>query len=105
MKIEMTADLIGDETSLLTGAIVEMEKRQAVSFIQAGYAKAAVDPVAQIAPQPTQASVEAELTALGVAFLSGADLGALTTLLDASKAPTPTIKPAKAKPAETAIEE
>lgn len=86
MKIEMTTDLIGDEIRLLSGDIVEMDKGRAVSFIQAGYAKAVVEAVAPVASGPTQESVEAELTALGVAFLRGADLGALITLLNGVKA-------------------
>ena len=104
MKIEMTADLPGDD-GLYAGAIVEMEKGRAVSFIQAGYAKAVVETVAPIVSGPTRESVEAELNALGVAFLSGADLGALTTLLAGVKPADKPIKPAKAKPAETVIEE
>lgn len=86
MKIEMTADLIGAESRLLVGDIVEMEKGRAVSFIQGGYAKAIAGPEPIIDERPTQNSVEAELTALGVYFLRGADLGSLIALLGRSKA-------------------
>lgn len=108
MKIEMTTDLIdaeNKENSLRVGDIIEMEKGRAVSFIQAGYAKAVVAPAPVIPAEPTRESVEAELTALGVAFLRGADLGALITLLNGMKHADKPIKPAKAKPAETVIEE
>ena len=105
MKIEITTDLIGEDGSLFAGDVVEMEKGRAVSFIQAGYAKAVVAPAPFIPAQPTQQSVEAELTALGVTFIRGADLGSLIALRDASRAPAPAIKPAKAKPAATVIEE
>lgn len=84
MKIEMTVDLIGEEGSMLAGAVVEMEKGRAVSFMQAGYAKAVSGPEPIIDDRPTQQSVEAELTALGVTFLGGADIGSLIALRDAS---------------------
>lgn len=106
MKIEMTTDLIdgeNEENSLRVRDIVEMEKGRAVSFIQAGYAKAVVAPVEPTASGPTRESVEAELDALGVAFLRGADFGALITLLDGVKQPV-VAKTAKAKPAATLTE-
>jgi hypothetical protein len=103
MKIEMTADLIGEDGSLHAGDIIEMEKGRAVPFIQAGYARAviAAAPETAVAAAPTQQSVEAELTAMGVTYIRGADLASLIALRDATKP----IKPAKAKPAETVIEE
>ena len=105
MKIEITTDLIGKDGSFLSGDIVEMEKGRAVSFIQAGYAKAVLKPVEPVDAGPTQESVEAELKALGVAFLSGADLGSLLALLDGIKAAQTPIKPAKAKSAATVTED
>ena len=100
MKIEITTDLIGEDGSLFAGDVVEMEKGRAVSFIQAGYAKAVIAAPAPIDTTPTQQSVEAELTALGVRFISGADLGSLIALRNASKAPAKPNKPATAQPAE-----
>ena len=102
MKIEMTADLIGEDGSLLAGQINDTETdAEAVRFIQAGYAKAVIQAPAPIDTTPTQQSVEAELTALGVYFVSGANLASLIALCNASKAPEKPIKPATAQPAET----
>ena len=101
MKIEMTADLIGEDGSLLAGQIIDTETdAEAVRFIQAGYAKAVIAAPAPIDTTPTQQSVEAELTALGVRFISGANLGSLIALRNASKAPAKPNKPATAQPAE-----
>ena len=102
MKIEMTADLIGSDGGLLVGQIIDTETdAEAVRFIQAGYARAVIEAPPSINTAPTQQSVEAELTALGVYFVSGADLGSLIALREACKAPAKPIKPAKALPAET----
>jgi hypothetical protein len=103
MKIEMTADLIGEDGSLLAGQIIDTETdAEAVRFIQAGYARAVIAAPAPIDTTPTQQSIEAELTALGVRFISGADLGSLIALLNASKAPAKPNKPATAQPDKTA---
>ena len=110
MKIEMTADLIGEDGGLLSGQIIDTETdAEAVRFIQAGYAKAVIEAPAPIDTTPTQQSVEAELTALGVRFISGADLASLIALRDltgsASKAPAKSKQPAPPPLAEPVIGE
>ena len=101
MKVKMLVALERPENPFLVGQVVEVPDQMAVAYIQAGYASPVIEAPAPIDNGPTQNSIEAELTALGVYFVPGADLGSLIALRDARKAPAKPNKPAKALPAET----
>lgn len=89
MKIQMTADLIGDDYNLKAGEITEkLDDATATRLIQGGYAVGVPDAPAPVVKDPnSREEVEGELTALGVYFIRGADLDSLIGLRNRSKAP------------------
>lgn len=84
MKIRITTDNMAPTRN--RGDVVDLSGAEAAPLLQAGYAEAvAVDAPAVNGP-PSREEVEAELSALGVYFLRGANMDSLTDLLVLTRA-------------------